>query len=62
LVGEAHRRRGGAEENISTTDGHGWTRIKKQEVDANGANWREFGHKERKENKMKDLHAASFRN
>ena len=26
--GEAHRRRG--EGNISTTDGHGWTRIKKQ--------------------------------
>ena len=43
------------------TDGHGWTRIKNK-VDANYANWREFGHKECKEHKMKDLHAASFHN
>jgi hypothetical protein len=41
LGGEAHRRRG--EGNISTTDGHGWTRMdtdkKAEEVDADGANF-----------------------
>jgi hypothetical protein len=31
---------------------------KAEEVDANGANGREFGHKKRKERKMKDLHAG----
>jgi hypothetical protein len=33
---------------------------KKQGVDANGANGREFGHKECKDHKMKDVHAAGL--